>query len=233
MEAEARPVIEALGLQLDLEAGDPALPHRHFTGRWGKRGETELMLTVNGRDPRHRCDSIGTDPATLSAYVTLKNFKPELCISAGTAGGWASRGAKIGDIFLSRSPLRFHDRRIPIPEFEAYGRGEYPSQDVTALADKLKFKLGNVSTGNSLNHTAEDLEMMVQFESDVKEMEAAAIARVAMLLGTPFFAVKAITDLVDSTHATQEQFLANLDLASERLSTAVIQLLRELAQITT
>lgn len=56
---------------------------------------------------------------------------------------------------------------------------------------------GIVSSGNSLGHSKEDMELMIQHGVAVKEMEAAAIAWAAHLHDTPFLALKAITDLVD------------------------------------
>ena len=54
-----------------------------------------------------------------------------------------------------------------------------------------------MSTGNSLDFTKEDMDAMQRHGVAVKEMEAAAIAWAAHLFGTPMFALKAITDIVD------------------------------------
>lgn len=54
-----------------------------------------------------------------------------------------------------------------------------------------------MSTSNSLDYTKEDMEAMEKHGVAVKEMEAAAIAWSAHLFGTPMFALKAITDIVD------------------------------------
>lgn len=45
-------------------------------------------------------------------------------INAGTAGGYKSKGAAIGDVFIG-SHIRHHDRRIPIPGFQEYGIGDH------------------------------------------------------------------------------------------------------------
>ncbi|MCM2277175.1 MAG: 5'-methylthioadenosine nucleosidase [Oligoflexia bacterium] len=215
MEAEARPFVERLGLSQDAAFGDPRLPFVHYRGRYGN--SLELLLSVNGRDPRFGVDNIGTEPATLNAYVTLRGFAPQLCISAGTAGGFRSRGGAIGDVYVSDRPLRFHDRRIPLPGFDAYGVGSYPAAPSGELARAVGLKQGGVSTGNSLDHTEKCLELIERGGASVKEMEAAAIAWVAWCLGTPFLALKAITDLVDGEHATEEEFLRNLEAASRAL----------------
>ena len=71
-----------------------------------------------------------------------------------------------------------------------------------------------MSSGNSLDFTKEDMERMLQHGVAVKEMEAAAIAWSAHLFGTPMFALKSITDIVDGapldTAACQCQVLRRL-----------------------
>lgn len=59
-------------------------------------------------------DNVGTVPAALTAYLAIQAFKPDIVISAGTAGGFRSRGAAIADVFVSTGMVN-HDRRIPIP----------------------------------------------------------------------------------------------------------------------
>lgn len=80
--------------------------------------------------------------------------------------------------------------------------------------------MGVVSTGDSLDRCATDDKLMAALPpggASVKEMEAAAIAEVAGHFGTPFFAVKSITDIVDGGQATAEEFSANLTAASDAL----------------
>ena len=66
---------------------------------------------------------------------------------------------------------------------------------------------------------------MIRNNGSVKEMEAAAIAWVAHAFKTPFFALKSITDWVDSHHSTAEQFEQNLEKASQSLCNKAIVLL--------
>lgn len=58
---------------------------------------------------------------------------------------------------------------------------------------------------------------MADNEASVKDMEAAAIAWVAELSKTPFFALKVVTDIVDGDRPTQDEFLENLSAASKSL----------------
>ena len=217
MQAEARPLIERLKLERQPTLGVPVEMYGDPDG--------PVTLVTNGRDAVTGVDNIGTQPATLAAWLAIERCKPDLLLNAGTAGGFAERGAVIGDVFLSADAIRFHDRRIPLPGFREYGIGNYPVVDVASLAARLGLKTGVVSTGNSLDCPPVDLEAMQANDADVKEMEAAAIAWVASITATPMVAVKAVTDLVDLPHPAEEQFVANLALASARLADAVVELL--------
>ena len=227
MEAEARLLIAELGLARDETFGDARLPFMHYRGT---AHGLDILLSLSGKDSRFEVDSIGTEPAALSAYISATKFEPHLCINAGTAGGFIKRGGAIGDVYLSDGTFRFHDRRISIPGFDAYGVGSFPAADVKALATKLGLKLGVVSTGSSLDLAECDSHAMDSFGTHAKEMEAAAIGWVMNTLGIPFFAIKAITDLVDGPNPSHEEFLQNLHAASTRLHQAVLAVLRELGQ---
>jgi len=173
-----------------------------------------------GKCPRFGVDSVGTVPAALAAYAALSAFKPDLLLNAGTAGGFRARGGAVGDVYLSSSS-RNHDRLIEIPVFDAYGVWETPSLPAARLAAALGLKLGVVSSGNSLNCSERDREVLDAAGAHVKEMECGAIAAVASLFQTPFLAVKAITDIVDGERVTSEEFMENLGAAARALSDAL------------
>jgi 5'-methylthioadenosine nucleosidase len=93
------------------------------------------------------------------------------------------------------------------------------------LALLAGFKSGIVTTGNSLTYTKEDMEVMQEHGVAVKEMEAAAIARLCKDNKVPMFALKAVTDLVDGEHPPQEEFLANLAKSVDALVAAATKIL--------
>lgn len=224
MEAEALPVCRMLSAH--EVPGSPPLPLRLFEAHVG---ECLVVVAVNGRDPRHGVDSIGTEAAAVTTYEVVRRYEPELVVSAGTAGGWSSRGAFIGDVYVSRDRFVHHDRRIAMPGWDAYGVGGYPVADMAQLAVALNLKQGLVTTSNSLDENEDDRRMIAVNGGEVKEMEAAAVAYVADLMNVPMMALKAITDLVDHHTATAEQFAANLALASQRLAEVLVEALRFLA----
>jgi hypothetical protein len=79
-----------------------------------------------------------------------------------------------------------------------YGFGHFRSPPLAGLARHCRLKTGVVSTSDSLDATAGDLELLRAEGAAVKEMEAAAVAWVCQQVRTPFFALKSITDIVDA-----------------------------------
>lgn len=226
MEAEAQPLLERLGLEKDdpppIASPAPAVSYS------GTALGLDLHIVCNGKCSIHNVDQIGTVPAALTAYLALQAFKPDLLISAGTAGGFKAQGGAIGDVYISKAVMH-HDRRIPIPGFDTYGIGAYDGVPAPNLTKALGLKEGVVSSGNSLDFTKEDMERMLQHGVAVKEMEAAAIAWSAHLFGTPMFALKSITDIVDGDRPTHEEFLENLAAAAQSLQEKLPQVLEFLA----
>ena len=150
----------------------------------------------------------------------IQQFKPDVIINAGTAGGFKSKGSAVGDVYIC-SQIANHDRRIPIPGFQEYGVGNYSGSTVTKIVEELHYKTGVVTTSNSLDHSEMDDVHMLKNDASVKDMEAASIAWTAEQAGIPFFAIKVITDIVDGDRVTQEEFLENLAAAASSLQAAI------------
>lgn len=85
----------------------------------------------------------------------------------------------------------------------------------------LGYKTGICTTGNSLDHTPRDDEMMKENDASVKDMEAASIAYVSKMNGIPYLGVKVVTDIVDGGIPAQEEFLQNLASAAKSLQKAL------------
>lgn len=178
----------------------------------------EVLVATAGTHRRFGVDAIGSISAALLTRTILQRFEPQRVINAGTAGGFEARGGAIGDVYLGAEAAVFHDRRIPLPGFEAMGHGHFPVECDRELAARLGLKVGVVSTGDSLDCSPEDLARLVAHGACVKEMEAAAIAWVCELHRVPLVLLKAITDLVDHHEATAAQFLENYEFAVRRLT---------------
>jgi len=217
MEAEASPLLAALELP-ETALDHPWAPCKAYSGVF--KGMKVSVVTNGkwtsanaGEDP---VDNVGTTPAAIAAFVAISQFQPTLIINAGTAGGFKAKGASIGDTFVS-TVMRHHDRRITIPGWDNYAKGHHVSHPVDNLREALGFKAGVVTTGNSLDATDRDMEIMASNDASVKDMEAASIAWVAEHAKVPFFALKCVTDIVDGEHPTHEEFVANLSTAAASL----------------
>ena len=173
-------------------------------------------------------DSVGTAPASLISYLAIQAFKPDLVMSVGTAGGFKARGASIADIFVATATVN-HDRRIPIPGFDTYGIGRNATLSAPNMRRMLNLKSGVVSSGNSLDYTAEDMRLMMEHEAAVKEMEAAAVSWSASLFKCPVLCLKSVTDIVDGDKPAQEEFLENLHKAADALQAVVPKALEYMA----
>lgn len=223
MQGEAKPLIRHFGL-------------RHVGGRFGQLpsqayeafyGGREITLITNGTDPETGLDYIGCEAAVLSTHLAISSYSPHLIVNAGTAGGFASKGVQIGDVYLSDRSVVFHDRRVEIPGWDKMGQGYFPCVDAGEIARSLGCRQGICTSGSSLDITESDLEQMKQTGGEVKDMEAAAVAWVASLYHIPLLCVKAITDLVDTGHPTPEQFNDNFLLATQRLDDVCFRLIDE------
>lgn len=223
MQAEAAPLIERLGLQPAAAPWPAWAPCRWWCG---ETHGVAVELVTAGHDVRHACDWIGTEPATLAATLAVQHLAPTLLASVGTAGGFAARGARIGTVYLSQGPFRYHGRHVPLPGLEHSVRGGYEGLDTTAWAQALGLPQGRVSTGSSFARAPEELAEIAASGAVAKEMEAAAQAWVAQAAGVPFFAMKAITNLLDEPAASEEQFPANLAVATAALASNVARLVR-------
>lgn len=226
MEEEARPIIQELGLTPRGKLISP-LPMEFYEGKYKS---LNIDLVTSGKCDTYNVDHIGPQAAILNTASAISQLQPDLIINPGTAGGFVSAGGNIGDVYLSYPMICYHDRRIPLPGFDAYGIGSYYCYDTREIASSLGLKTGIVSTGSSLDYTQKDLDLIKSYSGVVKEMEAASIAWVADLYKIPFFAVKSITDLVDNSTPTEEEFLKNLAAASIALSREVLRVIDFLAK---
>jgi 5'-methylthioadenosine nucleosidase len=217
MQEEADPFIQTHGLQKMTPS--PFLDGMPMICYTGTVSSIEVFLVWTGRDKRYKVNNVATTAASVATYAAYAAFRPDLILSAGTAGGFGAVGAVVGDVYLSTKCV-YHNRRIPSSgssDYEEYGFGHFRSPPLPLLAAKCGLKMGVVSTSDSLDFSPIDLELMRGEGTSVKEMEAAAIAWVCQQVGVPFVAIKSITDVVDGSESVESEFYANLKAASESL----------------
>ena len=140
MKEEATPIVEHYKLErIDSSCflqGSPMVA-------WGGVVSRGVLLHVVwcGHDERFGVNNVATTAAAVSTYAAVAAFgKPDLLLSAGTAGGFGQRGAVVGDVFLSTKSV-FHSRRIPCDGmYEEYGFGHFRSPPLRGLAHACGLK---------------------------------------------------------------------------------------------
>ena len=169
MEEEAHPFI--LKHNLKLIQNPPWNSQLPFVAYKGMVGRMEVILVWAGHDKRYKVINVATTASTVSCYVSIEAFKPDIVISAGTAGGFKSAGGEIADVYLS-SKCVFHSRRIPNSDigYCEYGFGHFRSPPLELLAKQAKCKIGVISTSDSLDYTAKDLQIIRAEGACVKEV---------------------------------------------------------------
>lgn len=221
MEAEARPIIEKLGL-----AALPASQQLrgNFPRFKGDFKNKEILISLNGKSKEYGVDRIGTEYAALNTQSAIIEFTPDLIINAGTCGAF-SADAEIADIITTDQPVVYHDHRVLMEVFAEFSTGHHPVTYRPEYFQGVVHKLGVVTTGNSLDMPEVDRQIIEQNRGMAKEMECASVAAVASLYGIDFFPIKSVTDHIDIELDNVEQFLENLNRASLKLSETLIQVI--------
>lgn len=224
MDSEAEPLLEKLkvtGLDNKL---DPNLPMKLYQCEYHNH---KISVIISGECKHHKVQNVGTSPAVVSTLLAIKDLGAELIINAGTAGGFRKRGAEVGDVYTAEMTV-FHDRRIPIPDYQSYGTYKTEHHLAKKYGDLLNLKTAVISTGNSLDMSKEDEKLIEENSAVLKDMEAAAIGWVVDQFNTPALFLKSVTDIVDGEHPTEEEFFANLKVASDNLGKKLIELIEKI-----
>ncbi len=222
MDSEAKPLLEMLNLVGKETKLDPKLPMKLY--RCEYHGHN-LSIIISGECKNHGVQNVGTAPAVTSTLIAIRDLKADFIINAGTAGGFRKRGVEIGEVYTVDTTV-FHDRRIPIPGYENYGIYKTNHEMAHKYASELGIKTATISTGNSLDMCSEDEKLIESNNAHLKDMEAASIAWITDQFQVPTLFLKSVTDIVDGEHPTQEEFFANLQLASDNLGKKLTQLIQ-------
>jgi 5'-methylthioadenosine nucleosidase len=194
-----------------------------------KIGAVNVVVSINQFNLKHGVAGVGTSNSVLNAFCAINEFKPSLLVNAGTAGGFGNSGGLIGDIYLTKGAVMYHDRHIKLGNYEQFGNGGYSCLSLHHLPKILAAKTGVFSTGNSLDYTSADMSRIIESDALVKDMEAAAFAEIAEQFNIPFIGIKSISDLVDANKPTPDQFQDNFGLATRNLHGALTTFVRFLA----
>ena len=192
---------------------------------------------INNRPVAVLQSGIGKVAAAMGTTLLIQQFKPDMIINTGSAGG-LDPNLNVGDVIIS-TEVRHHD--VDVTAF-GYEKGQLPANPVAFLpneqlvemakkqAEKLGLNAvsGLICSGDAfINGTDKIAQIRADFpQVAAVEMEAAAIAQVCHAMQIPFVIVRAISDVADKeSHLSFDEFLP---LASEKSSEMVLEMLNNL-----
>ena len=193
---------------------------------------------INNRPVAVLQSGIGKVAAAMGTTLLIQQFKPDMIINTGSAGG-LDPNLNVGDVIIS-TDVRHHD--VDVTAF-GYEKGQLPAnpaaflpnEQLVEVAKKQAEKLGLnavsglICSGDAFINGAEKIaQIRANFpQVAAVEMEAAAIAQVCHAMQTPFVVVRAISDVADKeSHLSFDEFLP---LASEKSSEMVLAMLNNLS----
>lgn len=163
--------------------------------------------TYEGKDIVLLKSGIGKVNAAMSTTVLLQQFKPDVVINTGSAGGFDT-SLEVGAIVIS-DEVRHHDVDVTVFGYEigqmagmpaAYTSDaklmEIAKQAVTEVGEH-QYGVGLICSGDVFMSNPARVEAARKDFPTMKavEMEAAAVAQVCHQFNTPFVVIRALSDI--------------------------------------
>lgn len=184
----------------------------------GTIGNHKVIVSLSG---------IGKVNSAINTTVLINNFKPDVIINSGIAGG--SKELSTFD-FVIADKLTYSDFDCQVFNYEF---GQVPQMPLYYFSDSnLKEKLEayltskNISFKNSIVLTADSFRLSAsEIKNNVStsfatEMEGTSIAQTCFKLNTPFLSFRIISDILDSENHIEEY--NEFEKKSAQLSSEVI-----------
>lgn len=163
--------------------------------------------TYAGKDVVLLKSGIGKVNAAMSTTILLNDYKPDVVINTGSAGGY-DENLEVGAIVIS-DEVRHHDVDATIFGYEMGQVPQMPAsfksderlmklaEEAVAEIGEHQFAVGLITTGDSFMNDPVRVEKVRGYFPTMKavEMEAAAVAQVCYQFGTPFVVIRALSDI--------------------------------------
>lgn len=181
---------------------------------------------------------IGKVNAAMSTTILLNDFKPDVVINTGSAGGY-DESLEVGAVVIS-DEVRHHDVDVTIFNYEM---GQVPQMPAAFKSDEKlmeiaeeavkeigehQFAVGLICSGDSFMNDPERVSKVREYFPQMKavEMEAAAVAQVCYQFGTPFVVIRALSDIAGKeSHISFDEFLP---LAAKHSTEIVLKVISKL-----
>jgi adenosylhomocysteine nucleosidase len=181
---------------------------------------------------------IGKVNAAMSTTILLSQFKPELVLNIGSAGGF-DESLEVGSVIIS-DEVRHHDVDVTIfgyemgqvpqlpPAFKADERLISLAKEAVEEMGEHTYGVGLIATGDSFMNDPDRVEnVRGQFPGmKASEMEAAAVAQVCHQFGIPFVVIRALSDIAGKeSNISFDEFLP---LAAKHSTEIVLKVIAKL-----
>lgn len=173
-----------------------------FTFHSGKIGDNDIVAMQCG---------IGKVNAAIGTLTLLNNYKPELVINTGVAGG-ASQDAHVMDVIVG-STIAYHDVWCgPGTQYgEASGYPLYFESDkrfTNLIPNRADIKRGLICSGDKFIASIEEVQIIQKAFPEVLavDMESATIAQVCYLRKVPVMVMRVISDSPGASKDSTAQY---------------------------
>lgn len=173
-----------------------------FTFHSGKIGDNDIVAMQCG---------IGKVNAAIGTLTLLNNYKPELVINTGVAGG-ASQDAHVMDVIVG-STIAYHDVWCgPGTQYgEASGYPLYFESDkrfTNLIPNRADIKRGLICSGDKFIASIEEVQIIQKAFPEVLavDMESATIAQVCYLRKVPVMVMRVISDSPGASNDNTAQY---------------------------
>ncbi|GKV66756.1 MULTISPECIES: 5'-methylthioadenosine/S-adenosylhomocysteine nucleosidase [unclassified Sporosarcina] len=195
----------------------------------GKVGKHQVILTKSG---------IGKVNAAMATAILLQNYKPDIVLNTGSAGG-THPDLEVGTVVISDYVLH-HD--VDVTAF-GYEPGQVPQlpasfpsdQNLIGLAreavvelDTYEHAVGTIASADTfMSDPQKVLQVKERFPRVIAvEMEAAAVAQVCYQFQTKFVVIRALSDIAGKESSVS--FDEFLPLAAKHSSQIVMRVISKL-----
>ena len=191
----------------------------------------ELILLKSG---------IGKVNAAMTTTILMQEFKPDLVLNIGSAGGFDEE-LEVGAVVIS-DEVRHHDVDATVFGYEL---GQVPQMPAAYIANKELVELavqavddigehqhavGLIATGDSFMSDPERVASVKQQFPAMKaaEMEAAAVAQVCFQYDTAFVVIRALSDIAGKESSVS--FDEFLPVAAKHSTEIVLRVIEKMLQ---
>lgn len=195
----------------------------------GEIGQHTVILVKSG---------IGKVNAAIATTLLLNNYKPDVVLNTGSAGGFQT-SLEVGTVVIS-DEVRHHD--VDVTAF-GYEHGQVPGQPAAYVADEKLVTIaraaveeigehahatGLIASGDVFMSDPARVEKVRELFPTMiaAEMEASAVAQVCHQFGTPFVVIRALSDIAGKESSIS--FDEFLPIAARHSTDIVLQAISKL-----